>query len=80
MIWADEIGAAVAHVYNRSEMASDNHATQAANARLIAAAPDLLAQLAAFVEFANDWHKDNMPEDWKASCICANAAIDRATR
>lgn len=42
MVWSDQIGAAVAHVYNRSEMASDNHATQRANACLIAASPALL--------------------------------------
>ena len=43
MVWCDGVGAAIAHVYNRSEMGSDSHATQRANARLIAASPALLA-------------------------------------
>jgi len=43
IVWCDGIGAAVAHVYTRSEMGLANRTTQVANARLIAAAPDLLA-------------------------------------
>ena len=51
----------------------------AGNAPLIAAAPELLAQLNAFVEFANEWFTKGMPEDWRGRCVCANAAIDKAT-
>lgn len=45
IVWCDGIGAAVAHVYTRSEMGLANRTTQVANARLIAAAPDLLGML-----------------------------------
>ena len=46
---------------------------------LFATAPDLLEQLNAFVEFANEWFTDGMPEDWKGRCVCANVVIDKAT-
>lgn len=50
-----------------------------ANAALFSAAPDLQKQLDAFVTFANEWFGDKMPEDWKGRCICANAAIAKAS-
>lgn len=53
-------------------------AEQYANACLIGASPELLQQLNAFVEFANEWFGDKMPEDWKGRCICANAAINKS--
>ena len=56
-----------------------------ANARLIAAAPDLLAalrdvsrQLEAYKEFAEQWFTDGVPEDWRGRCACANAELDKA--
>lgn len=45
-VWCDDIGAAVAHVYRRSECRDGRGlGEQAANAALIAAAPELLAAL-----------------------------------
>lgn len=50
-----------------------------ANTALMAAAPALLQQLRAFVDFANEWFGEGkMPEDWKGRCVCANVAIDSA--
>jgi hypothetical protein len=53
MVWSDEKGAAVAHVYARSEMASGSYDEQHANARLIAAAPELLEACRAALFGAN---------------------------
>lgn len=40
------------------------------------AGPALLAQLEAFVEFANEWFGEGqMPADWKGRCVCANAVL-----
>lgn len=62
IVWCDGVGAAIAHVYNRSEMGSDNHATQRANARLIAQAPnllDLLTESLMYVEECEGYHKES---------------------
>jgi hypothetical protein len=45
IVWCEEKGAAIAHIYARSEMGAESSAEQAANARLIAAAPELLSAL-----------------------------------
>lgn len=36
---------------------------------------NLKAQLEAFVELAEQWFTDGLPEDWAGRCVCANAAI-----
>jgi hypothetical protein len=65
----------------------DGMATARANARLIAAAPDLLAalretesQLRAYQDAADDWFGTggDLPESFRSRNVCANAAIDRA--
>jgi hypothetical protein len=44
-VWSDGINAAVAHVFKRTEQGDDDRDTQAANARLLAAAPDMAEAL-----------------------------------
>lgn len=49
-----------------------------ANARLIAAAPELLEQLVAFCDLAEQWFGGNVPEEWRGRIECAKAAIRKA--
>lgn len=63
--------------YNERETFNDEMAD--ALESVIVRGPELLAQLEAFVEFANQWFGEGqMPEDWKGRCVCANAAITQA--
>ncbi len=41
MVWSDAKSAGIAHIYARSEMGAESGREQAANARLIAASPEL---------------------------------------
>jgi hypothetical protein len=47
-------------------------------ARAAAALPDVIAQLEAFTNFADEWFTDGVPEDWRGRIACANAVLDKA--
>jgi len=82
MVWADGPNAAIAHVFQRSEAGSGNNVQQCANARLIAAAPDLLAACKEVVR----WYTDvccgpgNTAPDkyWIPGALLAREAVARA--
>jgi hypothetical protein len=82
IVWCEEKGAAIAHIYARSEMGAESSAEQAANARLIAAAPDLLDACIDIVEYYRNMSGNpSFPvadKYWLAGALKARAAIEKA--
>ena len=74
LVWDKE--AAICHVFPRSEMGTLNEETRTANARLIAAAPDLLASLEGLIPIAAAMNINTGV--WNAQLAAACAAIARA--
>jgi hypothetical protein len=72
-------GIASAGGYQNNQKTEAVHAENCANARLIAAAPDLLAALKIALPYVESFDGDNADRQTKANAATVRAAIARAT-
>ncbi len=90
-VWSDGINAAVAHVFKRTEQGDDDRDTQAANARLLAAAPDMAEAVKNLLGLVETYQKNagtvecngyglNPVADTLDTIQAARAALEKAGR